>query len=53
MAPINPDPKAEAWALKNTWFGTDRAMTYTAFEHHKDLLKKKELILVLMSIMMK
>jgi hypothetical protein len=33
--PINPDPKAEAWASKNTWFGTDRALTYTAFEIHK------------------
>ena len=30
--PINMDPKAEAWASKNPWFGTDRAMTYTAFE---------------------
>ena len=30
--PINPDPKAEAWAAKNSWFGSDRAMTYTAFE---------------------
>ena len=35
--PINPDPRAEAWASKNPWFGTDRAMTYTAFEIHKDL----------------
>ena len=32
-----PDPKAEAWAMKNTWFGTNRAMTNTAIEHHKDL----------------
>ena len=32
-----PDPKAEAWALKNTWFGANRAMTNTAIEHHKDL----------------
>jgi len=39
--PINPDPKAEAWAAKNTWFGTDRAMTYTAFEIHKDLTEKE------------
>ena len=39
--PINPDPKAEAWASKNTWFGTDRAMTYTAFEIHKDLTEKE------------
>ena len=39
--PINPDPRAEAWASKNTWFGTDRAMTYTAFEIHKDLTEKE------------
>ena len=32
-----PDPKAEAWAMKNTWFGSNRAMTNTAIEHHKDL----------------
>ena len=38
---INPDPKAEAWAAKNSWFGTDRAMTYTAFEIHKDLTEKE------------
>jgi len=39
--PINTDPKAEAWAAKNSWFGTDRAMTYTAFEIHKDLTEKE------------
>ena len=39
--PINMDPKAEAWAAKNSWFGTDRAMTYTAFEIHKDLTEKE------------
>ena len=32
-----PDPKAEAWAMKNTWFGSNRAITNTAIEHHKDL----------------
>jgi len=36
-----PDPQAEAWASKNKWFGTDRAMTFTAFEHHKDLVDKE------------
>ena len=35
------DPAAEAWAAKNTWFGQDRAMTYTAFEIHKDLVDKE------------
>ena len=33
-----PDPQAEAWAGRNTWFGQDRAMTFTAFEIHKDLV---------------
>ena len=33
-----PDPKAEEWASRNSWFGQDRAMTYTAFEIHKDLV---------------
>ena len=35
------DPMAEAWAAKNTWFGKDRAMTYTAFEIHKDLVERE------------
>ena len=35
------DPRAEAWAAKNSWFGQDRAMTYTAFEIHKDLVEKE------------
>jgi hypothetical protein len=38
---INPDPRAEAWASKNSWFGTDKAMTYTAFEIHKDLTERE------------
>ena len=38
---IPPDPKAEAWAAKNSWFGSDKAMTYTAFEIHKDLTEKE------------
>ena len=37
----DPDPKAEGWAAKNTWFGRDRAMTFTAFEIHKDLVNKE------------
>ena len=35
------DPVAEEWAAKNRWFGTDRAMTFTAFEIHKDLVDKE------------
>ena len=38
---INQDPKAEAWASRNSWFGRDRAMTYTAFEIHKDLTERE------------
>tara|TARA_B110000305_G_scaffold185009_1_gene205755 strand:- start:433 stop:1428 length:996 start_codon:yes stop_codon:yes gene_type:complete len=37
MSQGNPDPKAEDWASKNTWFGQDNAMTYTAFDLHKKL----------------
>jgi hypothetical protein len=36
-----PDPKAEDWAGKNSWFGKDRAMTFTAFEIHKDLVERE------------
>ena len=32
-----PDVKAEAWASKNVWFGSNRAMTNTAISHHQDL----------------
>ena len=35
------DPMAEDWAAQNRWFGTDRAMTFTAFEIHKDLVDKE------------
>ena len=33
------DPKAEEWAAKNSWFGQDSAMTYTAFDLHKKLVE--------------
>lgn len=36
-----PDPKAELWASKNRWFGTDKAMTYTAFDMHKTLVDEE------------
>ena len=36
-----PDPKAEAWASKNEWFGTDSAMTYTAFDLHRKLTEEE------------
>ena len=35
------DPEAEDWASRNKWFGQDRAMTFTAFEIHKDLVDKE------------
>ena len=35
------DPKAEDWASKNRWFGTDNAMTYTAFDIHKNLVEEE------------
>ena len=35
------DPQAEDWAARNRWFGQDRAMTFTAFEIHKDLVDKE------------
>ena len=36
-----PDPKAEDWASRNTWFGRDTAMTYTAFDIHKKLTEEE------------
>lgn len=37
--PARPDPKAEAWAEKNNWFGTDQTMTYAAFGIHRQLIE--------------
>ena len=34
-----PDPKAEAWAKRNVWFGEDTDLTFTAFETHIKLIK--------------
>ena len=36
-----PDPKAAAWAEKNEWFGTDSAMTYTAFDLHRKITEEE------------
>jgi hypothetical protein len=38
---VTPDPKAEDWASKNSWFGQDSAMTYTAFDLHKKLTEEE------------
>ena len=34
-----PDPKAQSWAQKNTWFGEDRVMTTAAFAVHQGLIE--------------
>ena len=39
--PKRPDAKAEAWALRNSWFGQDEAMTYAAFGIHKKLVEEE------------
>jgi hypothetical protein len=38
---LRPDPKAQNWAEKNEWFGTDRAMTATAYAVHEDLVSRE------------
>ena len=38
-APPPPDPKAEVWATKNEWFGSDQTMTYAAFGLHRQLIE--------------
>jgi hypothetical protein len=40
--PVAPRPsgKAKEWADKNEWFNTDRAMTFTSMEIHKDLVQE-------------
>jgi hypothetical protein len=34
------DPKAEAWASENEWFGTDKVMTNVAYAIHEDLVNQ-------------
>jgi len=36
-----PDPKAQSWAEKNTWFGQDEVMTYAAFGIHRKLVEEE------------
>jgi hypothetical protein len=38
---IVPDEKAEVWGTKNRWFGTDKPMTYTAFDIHETLVNEE------------
>jgi len=39
--PVRPDPRAEEWAEKNSWFGDDEAMTYAAFGIHRNLVERE------------
>ena len=39
--PPAPDPKAEAWASKNSWFGQDTVMTFAAFGIHRELVEEQ------------
>ena len=41
QAQTPPDPRAEEWAENNKWFGTDSAMTYTAFDLHRKLTEEE------------
>lgn len=41
QAPRRPDPKAESWASKNEWFGSDEPMTFAAFGIHKRLVENE------------
>jgi len=36
-----PDPRAQEWAEKNTWFGDDRVMTSAAFAIHQQLVEEE------------
>ena len=40
MPPRQPDPKAQKWAEKNEWFGTDEPMTLTSFSIHRKLMEE-------------
>tara|TARA_R100001443_G_scaffold7067_2_gene16236 strand:+ start:7145 stop:8014 length:870 start_codon:yes stop_codon:yes gene_type:complete len=39
--PPAPDPKAEAWAKDNSWFGEDTVMTFAAFGIHRQLVEEQ------------
>jgi hypothetical protein len=41
VQPPKPDPKADAWAERNEWFGKDEAMTYASFGIHKKLVEEE------------
>jgi hypothetical protein len=41
QTPRMPDPKAEAWAEENAWFGKDEPMTFTAMSLHRKLTEEE------------
>ena len=41
QAAPKPDPKAQGWAEKNDWFGTNEVMTYAAFGIHRKLVEEE------------
>jgi hypothetical protein len=41
QAAAEPDPKAQAWAERNTWFGDNDTMTYAAFGIHRRLVEEE------------
>lgn len=40
-AKARPDPRAEAWAEKNPWFGQNRMLTYGAWGIHQQLVEEE------------
>jgi len=38
---VQADPKAQQWAKKNSWFGSDVAMTTSAFAFHRQLVEQE------------
>lgn len=38
---VQADPKAQEWAKKNEWFGSDVAMTTSAFAFHRQLVEQE------------
>ena len=38
--PTPVDPRAEAWAQQNSWFGKDKVMTYAAMGVHEELIEE-------------
>jgi hypothetical protein len=38
--PAPPDPKAQEWAQRNSWFGQDQGLTFAAFGVHRELMEE-------------